>query len=436
MALFLYTCVTYLVLPLVVAFHLLFIWRRPEFRGGFWQRYGWHQKQPSRPIIVHAASVGEVNAIASLVLGLVKETGQKVLVTTTSVTGQARAQELFRHNESVSCAYLPFDLGLANAIMLHRVKPLALLLVETELWPNLISSCALRNIPTFLVNGRLSERSEKSYGRFGFLIIPMLQKITGIFVQDEASCDRFVNLGADQNLVSVLGSLKYDIDVPKHHEDLGLFIPFGLTWVCGSTRIGEESALISAWMQLPKEIEGTLVLVPRHPNRFDEVADLCEQTGLPWQRYSAIDQTDALTNEHQLPRHSRNILLVDKMGLLLDFYRQADLVFVGGSLADIGGHNPLEPAALGKPVIMGPHCFNFTKVCDQLEQVKALKVTTNSELLADLTHLLADQDLRQSMGEAGALLVQKNKGALAKHLSHIKLALGMSHSKTASGEEH
>jgi 3-deoxy-D-manno-octulosonic-acid transferase len=223
--------------------------------------------------------------------------------------------------------------------------------------------------------------------------------------------------------VSVLGSLKYDLVIPDSQIDItSAAVPAGLCWVCGSTRSGEEASLLQAWAQLPPQIRGTLVLVPRHPQRFDEVADLCQQSGLPWLRYSQINYQGVVdVDVHKA--HPRSILLVDAMGLLMHFYRRADVVFVGGSLADTGGHNPLEAAALGKPVLMGPNCFNFTQVCDQLEQVQGLRVTTNACLLEDITQLLTDQSLRDTMGAAGAALVDKQKGALKRHLLAIEATL-------------
>lgn len=427
MALFVYTCLSYLALPFGVALHLLFIWRRAEFRRGFWQRYGWLPKKHHQPVLVHAASVGELNAIAPLITAIISDLKFPVLVTTTSVTGQSRCQQLFADNDRVSCCFLPFDLGVANGLMLRRIKPRALLLVETELWPNLIASCANRNIPTILVNGRLSARSARAYARLPWLVAPMLRTLTQLLVQDEATAQRFIGLGAPASSVSVLGSLKYDLVIADSEADpLGRLVPEGLCWVCGSTRSGEEVSLLRAWVKLPQPVNGTLVLVPRHPQRFDEVADLCQQSGLPWLRYSdphPHPHPQGVADFQAYQSHPRRILLVDTMGLLMHCYRRADVVFVGGSLADTGGHNPLEAAALGKAVLMGPNCFNFTQVCDQLEQVQALRVTTKACLLDDITELLIDPQLRQVMGAAGATLVNQQKGALKRHLSTIETTL-------------
>jgi 3-deoxy-D-manno-octulosonic-acid transferase len=436
-ALFVYTCLYYLALPIGIVFHLLFIWRRAEFRRGFWQRYGWVPNKQYQPVLVHAASMGELNAIAPLIEAIVCDLKLPVLVTTTSVTGQARCEQLFADNDRVSWGYLPVDLGVANWLMLRRVKPRAVLLVETELWPNLIATCAANKIPIILVNGRLSERSAKGYARVSWLVAPMLKNLTQLLVQDQVIAQRFLDLGAPVSTVSVLGSLKYDLVIPDVELDITVkAVPDGLCWVCGSTRSGEEASLLQAWAQLPPHIKGTLVLVPRHPQRFDEVADLCLQSGLPWLKYSEIDPQNegslgidkgidaGIDSEFDAYRaSSRRVLLVDSVGLLMHFYRRADVVFVGGSLADTGGHNPLEAAALGKPVLMGPNCFNFVQVCDQLEQVQGLRVTTHACLLADITELLTDQSLRETMGSAGLALVDAQKGALSRHLVAIEAAL-------------
>jgi 3-deoxy-D-manno-octulosonic-acid transferase len=439
-ALFVYTSLYYLTLPIGIVFHLLFIWRRAEFRGGFWQRYGWLPNEQYQPVLIHAASVGELNAIAPLIEAIVCDLKLPVLVTTTSVTGQARCGQLFADNDRVSWGYLPVDLGVANWLMLRRVKPRAVLLVETELWPNLIATCAAKKTPIILVNGRLSERSAKGYARVSWLVAPMLKQLTQLLVQDQVMAQRFLDLGAPASSVSVLGSLKYDLVIPDFELDITVkIVPDGLCWVCGSTRSGEEASLLQAWGQLQPHIEGTLVLVPRHPQRFDEVADLCGQSGLPWLRYSETDpQQEGCLGidkgvDPEFDAYSaspRRVLLVDSMGLLVHFYRRADVVFVGGSLANTGGHNPLEAAALGKPVLMGPNCFNFVQVCDQLEQVHGLRVTTHACLLADITELLTDQSVRDSMGAAGAALVGTQKGALSRHLAAIESALGQALKQT------
>jgi len=429
-ALFLYTCLCYLALPLGVVVHLLFVWRRPEFRQGFWQRYGFLPTSQHRPVLVHAASVGELNAIAPLIKRLVTELKLPVLVTTTSVTGQARCRKLFAANDRISWGYLPFDLGFANHVLMRRVNPRAVLLVETELWPNIIGVCARKGLPVMLVNGRLSARSAHGYQRVQSLVGPMLKKLTHLWVQDQDAANRFIALGAKTDAVTVVGSLKYDMEIPPEQQavaeamrQLGLAPSnsCGLNWVCGSTRKGEEASLLQAWSQLPSNINGTLVIVPRHPQRFEAVADLCQESGLPWLQYSRWEQEKTLEPAFQdaLEQGKKRVLLVDSMGLLVDFYRIADVVFVGGSLAHTGGHNPLEASVLGKPVIMGPHCFNFAQVCDQLEQVHALKITTTSTLLDDISILLSDAELRQSMGLAGQALINQEQGSLNRHIDAI-----------------
>ncbi len=253
----------------------------------------------------------------------------------------------------------------------------------------------------------------------------MLQQLDTLLLQDHASARRFTLLGAAPERIKVVGNLKYDVVIPPpqqldkiQHSQLDQ----GYCLVCGSTRPGEESILLQAWAQLPDTISGTLVLVPRHPQRFTEVADLCDHSGLPWSRISDPEITPIT--------QGRRLILVDAMGLLLDLYRLADLVFVGGSLADYGGHNPLEAAALSKAVLMGPYCYNNAQVCSQLEAVGGLQITTARHVCLNLQTLLLDPALCQRMGQAGYHLVQQQKGTLARHLQHIRDQFYIQHRNT------
>lgn len=412
----LYRVLWYLLLPLWAFVHLLFIWRRPEFRQGFWQRYGWLPKQTNSPLLVHAASMGELNAVADMIKLLLAE-GLPVLVTTTTVTGRDRFYQLFAAEDNIQHAYLPLDWGLAQRIMLARVKPRGLLLVETELWPNMLRLCHGKNTPVWLINGRLSQRSAQRYKRFAGLTKGMLKNLSRILVQDKASGRRFAHIGADKSAIEIMGSLKFDLAIPEaKHVNLSeqWLQPGDVCWVCGSTREGEEAMLLQAWGRMQSIDQGLLVLVPRHPQRFDEVADLCEQSGLLWQRFSQPTKA-----EQQL---GRRVLLVDAMGLLMDFYRLADVTLVGGSLVDKGGHNPLEPAALGKPVLMGPHCFNFALVCELLQKAGNLQMVAAADLEVQVTELLKQPDRQAQMGAAGKQLIEQQRGSTAAYVEHILAA--------------
>ncbi|MGB2516819.1 MAG: 3-deoxy-D-manno-octulosonic acid transferase, partial [Pseudomonadales bacterium] len=325
-----------------------------------------------QPLVVHAASVGEINAVADMLSQLAKATSMPILVTTTTATGRDRCIKLFADYPTIMHAYMPFDMGVAQRLFLHRVNPRGLLLVETELWPNMLHLWQARGLPVWLINGRLSNRSARGYSRLRSLSKTMLANLQRVLVQDKASARRFTWLGAEAAKVQIMGSVKFDIALPETKKSLKTkpwLLEDDTCWVCGSTREGEESILLQAWAKMDAINNGLLILVPRHPQRFAEVADLCESSGLPWQRYS-----DA--KPENLNQTGRRVLLVDAMGLLIDFYGLADVVFVGGSLAAKGGHNPLEAAALGKPILMGPHTFNFAEVCELLQQAGNLQFTS------------------------------------------------------------
>ena len=409
----LYRVLWYLLLPLWVCGHLVFIWRRAEFRQGFWQRYGWLPKQTNAPLLVHAASMGELNAVADMIKQLLAE-GLPVLVTTTTVTGRDRFQQLFTAEENIQHAYLPLDWGLAQRIMLARVKPCGVLLVETELWPNMLRLCHARKLPVWLINGRLSQRSAQRYKRFAGLTKSMLSHLSRLLVQDKASARRFAHIGADKARIDIMGSLKFDLAIPqpKHDNLAQQWLQQGdVCWVCGSTREGEEAILLQAWGRMQSVQQGLLVLVPRHPQRFDEVADLCDQSGLPWQRYSQANQ---ITQQA-----GRRVLLIDAMGLLMDFYRLANVTLVGGSLVNKGGHNPLEPAALGKPVLMGPHCFNFALVCELLQKAGNLQMVAAADLDTQVAELLAQSERQTAMGLAGQQLIEQQRGSTQAYVDHL-----------------
>lgn len=419
--LLLYRVVWYLLLPFGVIWHLIFIWRRPEFRSGFWQRYGWLPSAAQQPLVVHAASVGEINAVAHMLCQIAEQTSIPLLVTTTTATGRDRCLQVFAHYPNIGHAYMPFDMGLSQRLFLHRVKPRGMLLVETELWPNMLRLWAAREIPLWLVNGRLSQRSARAYRRLGGLGRNMVACPQRMLVQDRASARRFVWLGADQQKLQIMGSVKFDLALPAapSSDVAGQWRQADEScWVCGSTRRGEEATLLQAWAKMHSLDRGLLVLVPRHPQRFAEVADLCAASGLPWQRFTqGVDKK-------ALPLPGRRVLLVDAMGLLVDFYRLADVVFVGGSLVAKGGHNPLEPAALGKPVLMGPYTFNFAAVCECLQKAGNLQLTSAAELLQQIPQLLADPEQRQSMGQAGMALMARKRGATQAYVNMISQQFG------------
>ncbi|ABC32647.1 3-deoxy-D-manno-octulosonic-acid transferase [Hahella chejuensis KCTC 2396] len=417
MARFLYTLIYYLILPLIL---VRLYWRgraAPAYRLRWRERLGWF-KAPAfaqRPLWIHSVSVGETVAAALLVNRLLKEHPERpIVVTTMTPTGSERVKALF--GDRVFHVYAPYDLPGPVMRFLRRLNPCALVIMETELWPNWIAMCAAQGIPTMVANARLSERSARGYGKVSAITRPMLQKLSWVAAQNAADGGRFAALGLPQKNLSVTGSIKFDISVSEElrAESAALREAWGgpkrFIWVAGSTHEGEDSVILAAHQQLlAHRPEALLVIVPRHPERFDKVGEDILQAGLRMARRS---RNDAVVPGTQ-------VLLGDTMGELLRLYAAADLAFVGGSLVDTGGHNPLEPAAVGKPVLMGPAVFNFADICSQLEQAQGLRFVERRTLGDALLELCDDEVARLRMGEAASKVVNENRGALDRLLDGV-----------------
>jgi 3-deoxy-D-manno-octulosonic-acid transferase len=411
----LYTGLLYLLLPLA----LLRLYWRGRRDPGHWQR--WRERFGGIPPLpepgclwLHAVSVGETRAALPLIRALREaDPNQPLLVTTTTLTGSRQVREAL--GDQVQHVYAPYDLPGAVRRFLRRTQPRLAIIMETELWPNLLHQCAAAGIPVLIANARLSERSMRGYARFGWLTQPMLQHITLIAAQSEADAARFHALGAPR--VQVTGNLKYDLTLPDdlpeqgrqfRREWLGENRP---VWIAASTHAGEDEQVLDAFAPLrDRWPELLLLLVPRHPERFDSVAELC------WQRGFSVTRR----SEKQPCSVETAVFLGDSMGELLQFYAAADLAFVGGSLVPTGGHNVLEPALVGLPTLFGPHMFNFTEAGERLLQAEASWQVTNAvELAAAVDRLLADPALRREAGQCGRVVVERHRGALAALLVQI-----------------
>ncbi|AZZ94422.1 3-deoxy-D-manno-octulosonic acid transferase [Hahella sp. KA22] len=417
MARFLYTFIYYLILPLILA---RLYWRgraAPAYRLRWRERLGWF-KAPSfaqRPLWVHSVSVGETVAAALLVNRLLEEHPERpIVVTTMTPTGSERVKALF--GDRVFHVYAPYDLPGPIKRFLRRLNPCALIIMETELWPNWVALCAKQGIQAMVANARLSERSARGYGKVSAITRPMLQELSWVAAQNAADGARFMDLGLPQEHLSVTGSIKFDISVSEElrGQSLALREAWGgskrFVWVAGSTHEGEDAAILAAHQQLlAHRPDALLVIVPRHPERFDKVGEDILRAGLSMVRRSS---NATVTPETQ-------VLLGDTMGELLRFYAAADLAFVGGSLVDTGGHNPLEPAAVGKPVLMGPAVFNFTDICAQLAQAQGLRFVERGTLGDVLSALCDDEAARLRMGEAASTVVNDNRGALDRLLDGV-----------------
>ncbi|HEY5719372.1 MAG TPA: lipid IV(A) 3-deoxy-D-manno-octulosonic acid transferase [Gammaproteobacteria bacterium] len=405
----LYSLLLYLLVPAVVA---RLAWKGlndPAYRGRWRERFG-HAPPGLRPggLWVHAVSVGEVLAAVPLVERLLALHPElPITVTTMTPTGSARVREQF--GDRVGHCYVPYDLPGAVRRFLIALRPRAVIVMETEIWPNLLHQCARRRVPLVLANARLSARSFRGYRRIGRLIRAALGGVSAVAAQAQADAERLVALGAPAARVSVTGSIKFDLEVPDAVPQAAVALRTRCgsrpVWIAGSTHEGEEVRVLEAHARLrQRHPDALLVLVPRHPERFRAVAELAAQRGFRVARRSGGES----------PAEA-DVYLGDTMGELLLLYAAADVAFVGGSLVPTGGHNLLEPAALGRPVLTGPHLHNFTLIAELLlEAGAAWQVADAAELADKVALLLDDAGRRAGMGDAGQAVVARNRGALER----------------------
>jgi 3-deoxy-D-manno-octulosonic-acid transferase len=415
----LYTLLFHLGLP----FLLLRLWLRSHKAPAYGQRVGERFAlglPPLQPggLWVHAVSVGESIAAAPMIRELLQRYPQLPLtVTCMTPTGSERIRALFADEPRVQHCYLPYDLPWAAARFLDRLRPRLAVIMETELWPNFIHQCARRSIPVVLANARLSERSARGYARFAGLTRPMLGEMSWIAVQSEAEAERFRRLGALPERVQVTGSIKFDLSIEPALLDRATELrrqwqlETRPVWIAASTHDGEDAILLDAHRQLlARHPTALLILVPRHPERFDAVFELCRQQPLQTVRRSADAAVDGQTQ----------VLLGDTMGELLFLYALADIAFVGGSLVPNGGHNLLEPAALGKPVLSGTHLFNFLEIAALLRTAGALlEVDDAGAVVQAVERLIEHPDQARRMSAAGQTVIQANQGALERLLQGV-----------------
>ena len=366
---------------------------------------------------VHAVSVGESIAAAPMVRALLKAYPDlPITITCMTPTGSERIGALFAGEPRIQHCYLPYDLPWAAGRFLDHVRPRLGIIMETELWPNHIHQCAKRGIPVALANARLSERSARGYARFARLTRPMLAEMSLIAVQTETEAERFRSLGARAECVQVTGSIKFDLKIDEQlpARALELRAQWNATqrpvWIAASTHEGEDQVILDAHRQL-LEVHGDalLILVPRHPERFNAVHELCSG------QFTTVRRSQGTVVGAQT-----QVLVGDTMGELLFLYALADIAFVGGSLVANGGHNPLEPAALSLPVIMGPHVFNFLEISALLREAGALQQVDDVQGLATAVQRLVElpQDARR-MGAAGRAVMVANQGALQRLLDGL-----------------
>lgn len=413
----LYSLLLYLLLPLVLAYLFLRGLRDRGYLARWPERFGVFDPPPRRGgIWIHAVSMGEVNAASALIRGLASAyPGVPLYITTFTPTGSGRVRDLF--GDAAFHVFIPFDLPGSVRRFFDRIQPGLAIVLETEIWPNLYHQAAGRGIPSLLVNARISDRTFSRYRRFRGLVAPALADLTRIAAQSEGDAERLESLGAPAKRVSVSGNLKFDLNLPPSLLEEGALIR--TAWgthrcvlVAGSTHEDDERPLLDAFVSLLRdEPDGLLVLVPRHPERFGRAALLARAAGL----------NVALRSDGVSCPPETQCFVIDAMGELLRYYAAGDIAFVGGSLAPIGGHNTLEPAALARPVVVGPHTANFADITRQLlDAGAALQVEDGAELETVLKRLFRDAEARDRMGLAGRELVQDGQGAVERTLAIVK----------------
>ncbi len=400
---------------------------RGKFHLGFFSRLGILPKdlELNRPIWIHAVSVGEAMAVRGLIEGLRKTfPGKRLVISTVTPTGNKIVQGFSRENDFLT--YLPLDFSFITARVIEKINPSLVIIVETELWPNLILNLSKKDIPVLLVNGRISDRSFQGYLRAKFLFKPVLDKVSLFCVQSGRDAERLMRLGVSEGKIRITGNMKFDITDSSlsygqaGSSDTGLkqslgIVPEEKIFVAGSTHPGEEEIILSAYKNLLNRFSGLkLLLAPRHPERAAGVEKIITGYGFQPLRISRLATASIADNIN-------TVFLLDTVGQLNSFYRIADIVFVGGSLVKKGGHNILEPAFLAKPIISGRHMFNFRDIADLFVNNDACVLVNNArELESAVANLLDNPARSKELGAKAKELIAQNQEATLKNLECVK----------------
>ena len=406
----LYSLFLYLITPLI---WLRLLWRgrrQPEYLRQLGERYGFYRQPAAAKLIwVHAVSVGETRAAQPLIAGLrARWPEHRILLTCMTPTGRQAGREVY--GDEVIQAYLPYDYPGAVARFFRHFSPAFGVLMETEIWPNLLAAAQARAVPVVLANARLSQRSARGYGKFSALVRPAFSALSGVAAQTAGDAQRLAGLGAAP--VEVCGNIKFDVTPPAEKLALGASWRAAIgrrpVWLAASTREGEEALLLAAWQEL-KVPDALLVLVPRHPQRFDEVAVLVARAGLALERRS-----------QSLPQAATQVWLGDSMGEMAAYFSLADLAFIGGSLLPLGGQNLIEAAACACPVLVGPHTFNFLQATeDAIAAGAARRVADAGELAPAVNALLASEGELAAMRAAAVQFSAAHQGAAGRCIELI-----------------
>lgn len=419
MARIFYSFALIIISPLIVFYLYILRGKKNQgYRAHFKERFGFVSKSlftvKTKPLVFHCASVGEVLAATPLIKALQKvHPNLNILITCNTPTG--REQILSQFKNTVACSYLPIDFPFATARFLKRIKPQALCILETELWPNLMAISHKKNIPVLVINARLSEKSQQGYQKVAKLTHIIMRSITVLASHNKTDAKRFIELGLEASKSHVTGSIKFDITPSEEQlaKVLNLKQLYSsnerFVWVAGSTHPVEHELVLLAHQELlKKQPNALLIIAPRHPEQFDKVAELLTQSPLSFSRRS------------QNNYNNEQILLADTLGELQCLYGAANVSFIGGSLIRRGGHNPLESAAFSVGVITGPHTYNFDHVYPELTKLKgAVVVDSNDELAKQLITFSQNTKACQTLGIKAAQCVTKNQGAIQKTLNII-----------------
>jgi 3-deoxy-D-manno-octulosonic-acid transferase len=406
-----YTCIFYFLLPFLFIRLYLRGFKNPDFRKRWSERLAiYHQAHEKNVIFFHAVSVGEVESIFPLIKQMLQQQPElKILMTTTTPTGSARVKAVM--GEKVQHVYLPYDIPSLLQHFLNHFKPRLAVIVETEIWPNLFALCQENNIPLVIINARLSQSSYQGYQKIAALTKPALNNLTAIATQTQEDADRFVALTGDKDKVQAIGNIKFDLDVDASVIAQGqalraALFPQRFVWIIASTHKEEEDFFLDIYPQLKEKIpELLLLIVPRRMERFGEVKRLCEKN-----QFQVVMRTSG-----QVCTQHTDVYLADTMGELKMLYAAADVAFVGGSMVPVGGHNVLEPAVTGIPVMFGSYMTNFKSIATGLLHAEAAIQCQNQLQLADaILKLYQQADYRQQLVENGMKFIKQNQGAVAK----------------------
>ena len=411
-----YTILFALCMPFVF---LKLVWRgikAPEYKERRLERFGiFKAPKLKHTIWVHAVSVGEVIAAEPVIQEIQARYPERDIVVT-SMTPTSSEQIHKRFGDSVFHVYAPYDLPFMVKAFLKRIKPEFLIIMETELWPNIIHQLSQQHCPVVIVNARLSERSAKGYNRLKPAVGWMLNELSLVLCQNKNDAQRFYSLGIKPDKIHVTGSVKYDVNIDDSCRQQGKALRKDLPesqaiWIAASTHEGEDEIILRVHQKLRELFPDViLILVPRHPERFSQVVDLAILKGF---------KTYQRTKQTLIPQDTE-VFVVDTMGELMSFYGASNIAFIGGSLVEVGGHNPIEPSALGLPVLAGPYIFNFEAIFDQLVKAGGVEIVeTEHDLLLSLKALVADEAVAKERGQKALVEVEASKGAVNRVVNYL-----------------